>query len=218
MKPPQGAAIDEGGVWRQVLRPADWDQPRPALFLDRDGVIIEDRHYIHKVEDVFLIAGATLVIRRANKLGVPVIVVTNQAGIARGYFGWEEFAAVQALTQQLLAEGGAYLDGVYACPHHPKGDTEYSRPDSECRKPAPGMLRRAAEDFPIDMAASWIIGDRVGDLGAGKNAGLRGGMHLLTGHGSEPGQRDDCLALADGDYTVLTGESVADALGAIPLL
>lgn len=218
MSLPEGIRIDEHGVWIQVRRPVTGPEKRPALFLDRDGVIIEDRHYMHKIEDVFPIPGAAPVIAQANRLGIPVIVVTNQAGIAHKYYGWEEFALVQAHVDNLLAREGAYVDGVFACPHHPKGQAPYDAADAECRKPNPGMVLRALEHFPIDAAGSWIIGDRSSDLGAGKNAGLAGGMHVLTGHGSGEGQRDKCLAMACDRFRVVAAESVAGALDLIPLL
>lgn len=215
---PADVVIDAQEVWMQVFRGAAFPGMRPALFLDRDGVIIEDRHYIHKIEDVFFIEGAAQVIAAANRAGVWVVMVTNQAGIARGYYGWEEFAAVQAHVLARLAGEGARVDAVFACPHHPKGLPPYDHPDPECRKPNPGLLLRATRLLPVDMRASWIIGDRASDIAAGRNAGLAGGIQVLTGHGAEEGEREKSLALATPAFAVLAASSIAEAGALVPFL
>ncbi len=216
---PPGAAIDDEGVWTQVLAPPPGPLGPPgraALFLDRDGVVNQDVGYLCRAGDVRLIPGAAEVIARANRLGVPVVVVTNQAGIAYGYFGWDAFIAVQERIVGDLAAAGARLDGVFACPHHATGKPPYRHPDHPARKPNPGMLLRAAGMLGLDLAASWIVGDHAKDLEAGRNAGLAGGLHVLTGHGGHDGQRQAALAI-DGLRT-LAAESIADALRLVPLL
>jgi D-glycero-D-manno-heptose 1,7-bisphosphate phosphatase len=215
---PQGAPVDADGIWAQVLRPFSGRGRRPALFLDRDGVVLVEIGYLHTARETELIPGAAAVIARANACAVPVVLVTNQSGIGRGYFGWEEFAAVQDRTIELLAAEGASLDAVYACPHHPMATPPYDHADHPARKPNPGMLDRAAAALEIDLSRSWIVGDHTGDLEAGRNAGLAGGLHVLTGHGTHAGQREGSLALNGDDYRVFPVESVNDALTMVPLL
>ena len=157
---------------------------RAAVFLDRDGTLNEEVGYLHRPEEVVLIPGAALAIARLNALGIPVIVVTNQAGIGRGKYGWEDFRAVTERVARLLAADGAHVDGVYAAPHHAKGIGEYRHPDHPDRKPNPGMLVRAAAEHGLDLAASWMIGDKELDLEAGRRAGCRTAL-VLTGYGRE---------------------------------
>ncbi|MBL6958107.1 MAG: HAD-IIIA family hydrolase [Rhodospirillales bacterium] len=215
---PDGTSIDDDGLWSQVLRPFGADTATPALFLDRDGVVVEEVHYLHKVEDIHIIDGAAAVVARANGLGLPVIMVTNQAGIGYGMYGWAEFMDVQDVILNALAEDGAFFDGIYACPHHSKGQAPYNNPDHPARKPNPGMLLQAARQFPIDLKNSWIVGDRAGDVEAGRNAGLTGGIHVRTGHGAEDAERDRALSLGTDRYRALEAASIADALELIPLL
>ena len=213
-----GPYVRADGVWAQVVRPARHGQrPRPALFLDRDGVINDDVGYLQHPEDVRLIPGAAVTIATANRLGIPVVVVTNQGGIGLGYFGWAEFAMVQERIHDLLAAKGAIVDGVFASPYHPRGLGAYAQAGHPSRKPNPGMFVAAAEWLAIDLARSWIVGDHCRDLEAGRNAGIAGGMHVLTGHGGEDGQRQGALALADGRFRVLTANSIAAAVRALPV-
>ena len=215
---PFGAAIGDDGVWRQVLTRLPGTDPRPALFLDRDGVIVEEVHYLHKVEEMQVVAGAADVIRHANSLSVPVVVVTNQAGIGRGKYGWKEFIAVQDAMLDELASEGAFVNAVFACPHHSNGVAPYNVDNHPARKPNPGMLLAAAELLPIMFDGSWIVGDRAGDIEAAKRAGCDGGVHVFCGHGSEPGERDAAMSQRTGGFEVKTAETIADAAGLIPLL
>jgi len=153
----------------------------------------------------------------ANRLGIPVVVVTNQGGIGLGHFGWAEFAAVQDRLLDLLAAKGAHVDGVFASPFHPRATGPFAHPDHPSRKPNPGMLLAAADWLAIDLARSWIVGDHARDLEAAKRAGLAGGLHVLTGHGGEDGQRDQALALADDGFRVLTAMSIAAAVRQLPV-
>jgi D-glycero-D-manno-heptose 1,7-bisphosphate phosphatase len=156
----------------------------PAVFIDRDGTLNEEVGYLCRPEDVVLVPGAREALARLNAHGIPVLVVTNQAGIGRGKYGWAEFQAVMERIAALLAEGGAFMDGIYAAPHHAKGLGEYRHPDHPDRKPNPGMLLRAAQEHGVDLARSWMIGDKELDLGAGRNAGCRVAL-VRTGYGSE---------------------------------
>lgn len=156
-------------------------------------------------------------IAAANALAVPVIVVTNQSGIGRGLFGWPELLAVEARIEALLAERGARIDAVLACPFHREGREPYRHPDHPARKPNAGLLLRAAGAFAVDLRSSWIVGDRAGDVGAGRAAGLAGGMHVATGWGRQPGEREAAFAWGSGSYRVLGAPSLAAARDALPL-
>jgi D-glycero-D-manno-heptose 1,7-bisphosphate phosphatase len=215
---PFGAEIGEDGVWRQLLTRVPDIIDTPALFLDRDGVLVEEVHYLHKVSDMRVMPGSARVISNANNRGVPVIVVTNQAGIGRGHFGWQEFIDVQEAMLDALADDGAYVNAVFACPHHSDGLPPYNVKDHPARKPNPGMLRAAAEIMPIDLSGSWIVGDRAGDMGAAKNAGCAGGVHVKSGHGSGVGERDAANALRTVAFDVRGAMSIDDAEALIPIL
>jgi D-glycero-D-manno-heptose 1,7-bisphosphate phosphatase len=132
---------------------------RAAVFLDRDGTIIEDVGYLGDPERVRLLPGAAEAIGRLNRAELLTVVVTNQSGIARGLFDEKAYQATRVRLDRLLADQGARLDGQYHCPHHP----ELSGP-CECRKPGPLLYRRAAEDLAIDLTASWWVGDRLHDV------------------------------------------------------
>lgn len=213
---PQGVFIDAEGIWNQVLKPAERADLRPALFLDRDGCVVEEVPYLHKPEETRLIPGAAEVIGLANSRGYPVVMITNQSGIGRGYYGWTEFGQVQATLLDQLAKTGAWFDAVFACPHHAEGAAPYAHPDHPARKPNPGMLLRAAAQLPIDLDRSWVVGDRASDLEAGRKAGLQGGMHVLTGFG--PTERDAARAATWPRFQALFADSIADALAKVPLL
>ena len=204
----QAHLVDGVGLWRESLRPIPDGPPRPALFLDRDGVIVDDTGYLHEPPKVALIPGAAALITACNGMSVPVLVVTNQSGIGRGIYGWPEFVAVQSRMNSLIEEAGGALDGVLACAYHAEGKEPYAIADHCWRKPRPGMVLAAAEVWPIDLARSWIVGDRAIDLAAGKAAGLAGGLQVLTGHGTE--DRDAAGTLADDSFRVLFADSPAD--------
>ncbi len=222
---PPGAAIDDEGVFTQVLSPASGQGKSlgksqgnpPALFLDRDGVVVLEAHYLHKAQDAKLVPGAARIIALANGAGIPVILITNQAGIGYGYFGWQEFILVQDKILSDLSRQGAAVNGVFACPHHAQGKPPYNHPDHPARKPNPGMLLKAAAMISVDLSASWIIGDRASDLQAGRKAGLSGGLHVLSGHGAREGERDAALDTAGDGYEVLTAASIDDAERVLPL-
>lgn len=214
---PTGADIDADHLWRQVLNRVQGPGRRAAVFLDRDGVVVEEVDYLHRPEDVRLIAGAAEVIAEANRRALAVVLITNQSGIGRGRYGWADFAAVQDRIVDALAALGAYVNGVFACPHHADARPPYDRPDHPWRKPNPGMLLAAAERLPIELGKSWIVGDRASDLEAGRNAGLAGGIHVATGYGGDAGERARALQLARNGFRALAGETVADARRLLPL-
>lgn len=218
---PVGAELDNGGLWAQVLNrlqgSGQGNIRRPALFLDRDGVIVEDTNYLHRPEDVRMIDGAAEVIARANRRAIPVIVITNQAGIGRGYYGWEDFIAVQETIIEELDKGGAFINAVFACPHHKDGQPPYDQADHPWRKPNPGMILDAAERLPLDLGRSWVIGDRAGDLEAAKTSGMSGGLHVLTGHGGDSGERDTAESLDGEGFQTVTAASIAEAVEILPI-
>ncbi len=155
-------------------------QGRPAAFLDRDGVLIEDVGYPHREDQLRLMPGAVKAVRRLNDLGYLCVIVTNQSGVARGYFTEERMHAFNALLVDRLAEAGARIDAVYACPFHADAVIdEYRHPDHPDRKPNPGMLLRAIAGHGIDPARSLMIGDQPSDMEAARRAGVKG--HLFEG-------------------------------------
>lgn len=209
--------LDDEDVWCETLRPPAGSSDRPALFLDRDGVVVEETKYLSRPEDVRLIPGAAGLIAAANRRHVPVILITNQSGIGRGYYGWDAFAAVQRVLLERLETSHAFVDAVYACPHHADGIAPYRHPDHPARKPNPGMLLRAKAALGLDLASSWVVGDRAGDLDAGRRARLAGGVHVLSGHGSDPDERAAALALEAPGFKVGCAPTVAEAMALIAL-
>ena len=151
------------------------DPPRPAAFLDRDGVLNLDVGYPHLEEHLILTPGAAEAVRRLNRQGFFTVIVTNQSGVARGLFDLETMNAFNALLVRRLAEQGAVIDAVYACPYHDTAaDPRWRHPDHPDRKPNPGMLLKAAADHGLDRERSLMIGDRESDMEAARRAGVRG--------------------------------------------
>ena len=156
--------------------------PRPAVFIDRDGTISEEVGYVNHVSRYRVFPFAAEAIRTLNEAGWLAVLVTNQAGVARGYFEEEMIGRVHGVLAEELTKGGARLDAVYYCPHHPSvGEPPY-RLDCDCRKPLPGLIRRAAAELDIDLAQSWMVGDRYSDTELARNAGVRAAF-VLTGYG-----------------------------------
>ena len=155
---------------------------RPAVFLDRDGTINEQMGYINHLSRFVLLPGAAQAIRLLNEHGVPAVVVTNQSGLARGYFPSALLNAVHAELARLLAAEGAHLDGIYICPHHPDAKVVQYRQSCRCRKPQAGLLEQAAAELHLDLARSFIVGDRWSDLECGVQAGTTP-ILVLTGYG-----------------------------------
>ncbi len=198
--------IGEDRIWRSLRAERASGAPRPALFLDRDGTVIEEVPYLSRPEEVRPIPEAVETIVRANALGIPVVVVSNQSGIARGLFDWSAFAAVEAAIDSAIAQAGGQIDAVYACPHAPPGP---GKPSPSDRKPDPGMLLRAAKDLNLDPKSSWVAGDRASDLEAGRSAGLCRGWLAPTGYGRR--EANAARALANDSFEVVVGKPL-DAL------
>ena len=173
----------------------DGTQARPALFLDRDGVINVDRNYVSRVADFEWIEGAAETIAAFNARGWWVFVVTNQSGVAFGYYSEDEMQALHDWMNAELAKRGARIDRIYHCPFHAEGRLERYRRDSYDRKPRPGMLIQAMTDFPVLRERSFLIGDKEADLEAAKAAGIAG--FLFTG--------GDLSAFAEWTYAGLEG-------------
>lgn len=154
---------------------------RPGVFLDRDGTIIVDQDYPGDPGGVVLLPGAAEAIADFNAAGLPVVVITNQSGIGRGYITEADFRAVQARMEELLRDAGARVDATYHCPHAPT-----QSPPCQCRKPAPGLYLRAAREHGLDPAASFFVGDRLRDVVPGLELG--GSTFLIAG--TEPAATD----------------------------
>ena len=155
---------------------------RPAVFLDRDGTLTEEVGYVNHPSRLRLLPRAAEAIRRLNAAGVAAVVVTNQAGIARGIFKETFVAEAHRHIRERLAAGGARIDAFYYCPHHPEAAIEAYRQSCDCRKPQPGLLKRAAADLGLDLSQSFVVGDRWHDLEAGHRVGARGVL-VRTGYG-----------------------------------
>ena len=199
----------DAGLWCEV--DAAVPSGRAALFLDRDGVIVVDTHYLCRVEDMRIIVGAAAAIARCNALQIPVVVVTNQAGIGRGYYDWNAFHAVQGALKAALAAEGAHLDGILACAYHADGRAPLRVDNHLWRKPNPGMIVEAARRMQLDLPRSWIVGDRAHDLAAGMASRLAGGT-LLEGDAAE--QRA-AAKLASARFIVEIASDLAGAVAAL---
>lgn len=201
--------IDGGGLWREFGR-TDWDFC-PALFLDRDGVVIADIKYVGRAQDVRLIDGAAAAIARCNALRIPVVLVTNQSGIARGLYDWKGFHAVQLALCSELSAADAHFDAVLACAYHAAGKGALRMESHPWRKPNPGMILAAASGMNLDLARSWIVGDRARDLAAGASAGLAGGILVAA----DERERQDASLLASARFLVDTAANAADAIAGL---
>jgi D-glycero-D-manno-heptose 1,7-bisphosphate phosphatase len=153
-----------------------------AVFIDRDGTISEEVGYINHVSRFRLFPYTAEAIKHLNDNGWLAIVITNQAGVARGYFAEDMVAAVHGKMTNELSSQGSRIDAIYYCAHHPSvGEPPY-RVDCDCRKPKPGLINRAASEFDLDLAGSWIVGDRYSDVELARNAGVKS-MLVLSGYG-----------------------------------
>ena len=197
--------VDGVGLWLEVSQAPS--APICALFLDRDGVIVEDVHYLAKVADIKLLAGAPQAIAEINALGVPVVVVTNQSGIGRGYYDWQTFHEIHLAIAWQLAEAGARIDAVLACAYHEDARPPFNVADHVWRKPNPGMIHMAEATMQCDLARSVIVGDRYSDIESGKRAGL--GRGILLQSGSQP---SGMPARKSDDIEVTTAPDLAAAV------
>jgi len=156
--------------------------PRPAVFLDRDGTLVEEAGYLDRLERLVFFPYSVDAVRLLNRAGLAVVIVTNQAGIARGIFKESFVGEAHRHIAERLSAGGARVDGFYYCPHHPEAVIEAYRQSCDCRKPQPGLLKRAASDLDIALDQSFVVGDRWHDLEAGQRVGARGVL-VRTGYG-----------------------------------
>ncbi len=175
---------------------------RQAAFLDRDGVINQDKAYVHRWEDFAFMPGAVEGMRRLQDAGYALVIVTNQSGLARGYYTEAEY---QTLTQRLLSElqqQGVKVEGVYHCPHHPKGSVAQWAVDCDCRKPAPGLILQAAAELGLDLSNSILVGDKPSDIEAARAAGV-GKAYRVDSDNPESGDDSASQALSDGRFANL---------------
>ena len=178
---------------------------RPAVFFDRDGTLNEEVEFLSAPEQMRLISGAGRAVRAVNESGLLALVISNQSGIARGLFTEEDLIPIHAKFQQELGASGARIDRIYYCPHHPTSGIARYRMDCDCRKPRPGMLRRAEKEMGVDLRRSYVIGDRIVDVLAGRSIGAKG-ILVLTGYGTssveecrEQGIEPDYIAPSVGE-------------------
>ena len=153
---------------------------KKAVFLDRDGTLNIDHGYVHKIDDFQFIKGSIDALKELKEMGYLLVLVTNQSGIARGYFSEDQFLQLTEWMDWSLADRGVDLDGIYYCPHHPEGKGEYKE-DCACRKPKSGMLLEAIKALKIDPAQSIMVGDKIEDLKAGIGAKVRTNILVRTG-------------------------------------
>ncbi|WP_109080764.1 D-glycero-beta-D-manno-heptose 1,7-bisphosphate 7-phosphatase [Aggregatibacter aphrophilus] len=172
-----------------------------AVFLDRDGTLNIDYGYVHKIDDFHFIEGSIEALKKLKEMGYLLVLVTNQSGIARGYFTEQEFLQLTEWMDWSLADRGVDLDGIYYCPHHPEAKLAEFKQDCDCRKPKSGMLLQAIEELNIDPARSIMIGDKIEDLCAGQGAKIR--TNILVRMGKEVTAKEE----DEADYVL---DSIAD--------
>ncbi len=171
------------------------ETPNAAVFIDRDGTVNVEKNYLHRIEDWEWIPGVIEAIKKLNDMNLPVIVVSNQAGIARGYYDEQAVNKLHRQVQKLLEKENARIDGFYFCPHHP----DYSPAGPcRCRKPEPGMLLTASQDFNIDLARSFMIGDKLSDVEAGSRCGAFP-ILVRTGYGQQASEQCESAILIKND-------------------
>lgn len=156
--------------------------PHKTVFLDRDGTINEEVGYVNHLDRFMLLPGVGQAIRLLNQHGFKTVVITNQSGVARGYFSESLIHQVHQKMQDLLREEGAYLDGIYYCPHHPDAGEPPYRQKCRCRKPQTGLIEEAVRELALDLSKSYMIGDRGNDIEFGHQVGAKG-ILVLTGYG-----------------------------------
>jgi D-glycero-D-manno-heptose 1,7-bisphosphate phosphatase len=175
-----------------------------AVFLDRDGTLIEEVGYLDRVEQVALYPWSIDAVRLMNRAGFRVFIVTNQAGVARGFFGEAVIDEVHRHIDGLLTAGGARMEAYYYCPHHPQGTVEAYRKTCECRKPGRGLIDRAVREFGIDLARSFVVGDRWLDIELARVIGARAVL-VRTGYGRTEEQQSRPEMVADAVADNLIG-------------
>jgi D-glycero-D-manno-heptose 1,7-bisphosphate phosphatase len=171
-----------------------------GIFLDRDGTIIAERNYLRNTTNLEFLPGAIPGLKKLAATGLPLYIFTNQAGVAHGYFNEETLNRIHFFLVAKLRKAGVKLRGIYYCPHHPQAENEAYRCDCDCRKPKPGLLKMAASVERLNLAKSYIIGDKLSDLSAGKKVAAKTAL-VLTGYGAKecekinPEVAPDCIGL-----------------------
>jgi D-glycero-D-manno-heptose 1,7-bisphosphate phosphatase len=156
---------------------------RTAVFLDRDGTLIPDMGYLNQISQVRLFPGTARALKLLHRAGFYLFVVTNQSGVARGYFPESLVKQANRKVQSLLKAKDAGVERFFYCPHHPQGKVKSLRKACSCRKPKPGMVRQAAQRYPLDLKRSYVVGDKIDDLLLARNAKVAGGILVRTGNG-----------------------------------
>ena len=206
---PRSKSLPEGVRFARLAPPPSAGALRPALFLDRDGVLVEEVEHLHQIDDVRLLPGAAEISAAANSAGAAAVVVSNQSGIARGMYGWDDYEAVEEEIHRRIGLAGARLEARVACGTHPDFTPNWSRADAHWRKPGPGMLDLAISWLGLDPARSWLVGDMATDVAAAKAVGLAGCVHVATGHGAA--YRAAALAEATRSFAVLPAAGLVEA-------
>lgn len=177
------------------------EKGRKTVFLDRDGTMNTEVNYLHRPEDLELIPGVPQAVRQLNEAGFRVVVVTNQAGVARGYYGEEDVKHLHQYLNGQLETEGAHVDAFYYCPHHPEHGIGQYKKECSCRKPGIGMFTAADRDCPVDRERSFMVGDKLIDTEAGRRFGVRS-ILVGTGYGAEIRRQEKARGEAGGtpDY------------------
>lgn len=178
----------------------------PAVFLDRDGTLIEEAGYLDRLDGLTLFPSTVDALRLLARGGFRLVVVTNQSGIALGLFDEAFVAATHAALQARLQAAGASIDGYYYCPHHPAGHVPEHTRACECRKPEPALVHQAASDLPIDLSRSFMVGDRWTDVQLAARAGMAGGILVRTGYGRSAEARPP-----EGTFPAMVAEDLMEA-------
>lgn len=181
----------------------------PVIFLDRDGTINEEVNYLYKPEELRIFTGVSEAIRMLREAGYKIIVITNQAGVARGYYTEADVTRLHDYLNRQLAGERAHIDAFYYCPHHPEHGLGSYRVSCSCRKPGTGMFEMAEQDFPVDKERSWMVGDKLIDAEAGHAYGIRTVL-VGTGYGQEARRQD-----VEGEFYDIFAETLMDAAKAI---
>ena len=183
-----------------------------VIFLDRDGTINREVNYLHKPEDLEFLPGVIEALRRLKQAGYKLVVITNQAGVARGYYDCEDVEALHVFMNQKLKPVGAEVDAFYFCPHHPVHGVGQYKAECSCRKPGTGMFEMAEREFPVDKSRSYMIGDKLIDVEAGKRYGVAG---ILVGTGYGAAERAAIIEKKEMPLYDFYAETLMDAAGYI---
>lgn len=183
---------------------------RPAVFLDRDGVIVEDRDVLVDASELRVLDGVAEAIARLRRSGRAIVVVSNQPVVARGLVSERGIEQIHEALDAMLRAGGAVIDRFYFCPHHPNATLEAYRVACECRKPRPGLLQKAARDLDLDLGASVMVGDRLSDVAAGKRAGCRAVLVESGKHTAPPIESPDGPSRVEPDHSCASLAAAVD--------